>query len=119
MVDEPADSYSQVVECDQDFNEINNMFPREPRKLRTQELSLAPLFQPILVKHYNSPKLKHQNKDRIQKIFTLLALLFLKFPCSQTEEQSHGHKKHTFGNTKNPYQGFGCLTCLVNNQHLL
>ena len=31
------------------------MFHREPRKLKTQELSLAPLFQPLLVKHYNSP----------------------------------------------------------------
>ena len=37
------------------------MFQREPRALRTQELSLAPLFQLILVKHYNCPKLKHQN----------------------------------------------------------
>ena len=38
------------------------MFQREPRKLRTQELSLAPLFKLILVKHYNCPKLKHQNE---------------------------------------------------------
>ena len=46
------------------------MFQREPRELRTQELSLAPLFQLILVKHYNCPKLKkHQNEIEFKSFY--------------------------------------------------
>ena len=32
------------------------------------------------------PKTKTSKQDRIQKLFTLLTLLFLKFPCSQIEK---------------------------------
>ena len=48
------------------------MFPKEPRELRTQELSLAPLFQLIIVKHYNCPKLKHQNEIEFKSFLPFL-----------------------------------------------
>ena len=45
------------------------MFQKKPKKLRTQELSPAPLFQPILVKFYDSQKLKHQNEIKCKAFY--------------------------------------------------
>ena len=52
------------------------MFQKKPRKLRTQELSPALLFQPILVEHYDSPKLKHQNETKFKALYPF----YINFP---------------------------------------
>ena len=52
------------------------MFQKKHKKLRTQELSPEPQFQPILVKHYDSPKLKHQNEIK----FKALQPFYINFP---------------------------------------
>ena len=52
------------------------MFQRKPRKLRTQELSPTPLFQPLLVEHYDSLKLKHQNEIELKALYPL----YINFP---------------------------------------
>ena len=72
------------------------MFQREPRKLRTQELSLAPLFKLILVKHYNCLKLKHQNEIEFKFFYTF----YINFPqvSLQPDREIVTYKK------KNVYQ---------------
>ena len=52
------------------------MFQRKPRKLRTQELSPTPLFKPLLVEHYDSLKLKHQNEIELKALYPL----YIHFP---------------------------------------
>ena len=52
------------------------MFQRKPRKLRTQGLSPTPLFQPLLVEHYDSLKLKHQNEIELKALYPF----YINFP---------------------------------------